>query len=429
MRKDTEPQTHANEPRNLACLVAYQVTSRVGWIFKTETVIMPAVLDACIDSGLLRGLLPVLNRAGHSLVPLLVAPAVARAHSLRWLLMGTTAGLAGCFGLLAVAWANWAVDRPAVMAGVFLVLYALFSAINGGNQLIVAALQGRLIAAGHRGRVLLLSVTIGSVLAITVAIVALGPWLQQANGFPMIFAATAAFFLLAAVVPVWFVEPTTPAGPVATQQVLPGGRDGWAVCRDPALMRLAGVAACFSAVLMLFPHYQAFARERFGTGSGSLLTWVIVQNVATGLASLVVGPVADRRGNRIVLIGLVGLCVVTPLGVIGLALLSAHAAANWFWVVYLPLGLNPILLRIISNYALELAEDIVHQPRYVSLVGVALAVPFLLSPLIGWGIDQVGAEPIFLAGAGVIASGTVLACGLPEPRGRAADGRVSETGL
>ena len=31
------------------------------------------MLDACIDSGLLRGLLPVLNRAGHSLVPLLVA--------------------------------------------------------------------------------------------------------------------------------------------------------------------------------------------------------------------------------------------------------------------------------------------------------------------------------------------------------------------
>ena len=63
----------AAEPRNLACLVAYQVVSRIGWIFKTETVIMPAVLDACVDSGLLRGLLPVLNRAGHSLVPLLVA--------------------------------------------------------------------------------------------------------------------------------------------------------------------------------------------------------------------------------------------------------------------------------------------------------------------------------------------------------------------
>ena len=57
----------ACEPRNIACLVAYQVVARIGWIFKTETVIMPAVLDACVASGLLRGFLPVLNRVGTSL--------------------------------------------------------------------------------------------------------------------------------------------------------------------------------------------------------------------------------------------------------------------------------------------------------------------------------------------------------------------------
>ena len=52
----------AHEPRNIACLVTYQVVARMGWIFKTETVIMPAVLDACVASGMLRGFLPVLNR-------------------------------------------------------------------------------------------------------------------------------------------------------------------------------------------------------------------------------------------------------------------------------------------------------------------------------------------------------------------------------
>ena len=40
----------AHEPRNIACLVTYQVVARIGWIFKTETVVMPAVLDACIAS-------------------------------------------------------------------------------------------------------------------------------------------------------------------------------------------------------------------------------------------------------------------------------------------------------------------------------------------------------------------------------------------
>ena len=35
----------AHEPWNIACLVTYQVVARIGWIFKTETVIMPVVLD------------------------------------------------------------------------------------------------------------------------------------------------------------------------------------------------------------------------------------------------------------------------------------------------------------------------------------------------------------------------------------------------
>lgn len=66
-------EVDSHEPRNIACLVTYQVVARVGWIFKTETVIMPAVLDACIASGMLRGFLPVLNRIGTSLFPLVVA--------------------------------------------------------------------------------------------------------------------------------------------------------------------------------------------------------------------------------------------------------------------------------------------------------------------------------------------------------------------
>jgi len=99
-----------------------------------------------------------------------------------------------------------------------------------------------------------------------------------------------------------------------------------------------------------------------------------------------------------------------------LAGVPIRMAADWFWLAYLPLGLNPITLRIISNYALELAPTVARQPRYVSLIGAALAAPFVLAPLIGWLIDRVGAVPIFLAGAVVIGLTTVAAIGLPEPR-------------
>jgi hypothetical protein len=47
-----------------------------------------------------------------------------------------------------------------------------------------------------------------------------------------------------------------------------------------------------------------------------------------------------------------------------------------------------------------------------------MAIPFVLSPIVGWGIDMLGGIPFFLAGAAIIALGTLVAFGLPEPRNR-----------
>ena len=192
--------------------------------------------------------------------------------------------------------------------------------------------------------------------------------------------------------------------------------------RDGALVRLCLVAGCFSLVIMLFPHYQAFARDRLGSRIESLLTWVVVQNAATGIASLVVGPLSDRRGTRSVLAALVGLSAVTPLLVAGLGRMPHEVATERFWIVYVPLGLNPLALRMFTNYALELAPSPLDHARYVSIVGGALAAPFVLSPAIGLAVDRLGFEPVFLAGAAVIAAGGAVAAGLPEPRRRGRTG-------
>ncbi|MFM8891084.1 MAG: MFS transporter [Planctomycetia bacterium] len=416
------------EARNTLWIEVYQVIVRVGWIFKTETIIMPAVLDAVVDSGTLRGLLPVLNRGGQSLPPLLVSGMLARTPRKKWPLVGTSLAMAACFGLLAAAWPVLAASRPDLLAVLFLVLYGLFSSSNGLNQLVLAALQGKLIAAGHRGRAMVVSVSLGSVLAIAAALVALGPWLAEPDGFPKIFAATAFFFGIAAVVPVLLDEPADvqPRRPHVPRTIGNAVRGIVSGCRqwrstlsgDRPLVRLCLVAACFSAVLMLFPHYQAFARDRLGSGTASLLTWVVVQNAATGVASLVAGPLADRRGTRIVLVWLVALSAVTPLLVTALSLVEHGAAVDWFWLVYVPLGLNPIALKIFTNYALELAPARADHPRYVSIVGASLALPFVVSPLVGAAVDGFGFRPVFVVGAAVIAAGAIIAGGLPEPRHR-----------
>jgi hypothetical protein len=347
----------------------------------------------------------------------------------KWVLMGTTLLMAVWFAVLALVWALLQAQWPHLLAGLFLVIYGLFAACNGLNQLVAASLQGKLIAPARRGRLMLVSVTIGSVVAILAAVLLLGPWLEEPGGFVQIFGVTAACFAAGAIVPAFFVEP---AGSELVRPRSQGGaaslwrqaRVGWNDWRimlavDRSLVRLCLVAGCFSAVLMLFPHYQAFARDRLGSQISSLLTWVVAQNVATGVASLVAGPVADRRGTRIVLIWLVALSSLTPLIVILLAALPQSTAVDLFWLVYLPLGLNPISLKIFTNYALELAPRPAEHPRYVSIVGAALAVPFLLSPLVGMAVDWIGFRPVFFAGAGVIVIGAALATGLPEPRSAA----------
>ena len=242
-------------------------------------------------------------------------------------------------------------------------------------------------------------------------------------------------FALAAIAPLFLDEPadqppparesraggSAPAGFIGgSLATVARGIGNWrrTLAADRALVRLSLVAACFSAVLMLFPHYQAFARDRLGSRIESLLTWVIVQNAATGVASLVAGPLSDRRGTRIVLVWLVALSSATPLVVTLLSLLPHATAVEWFWIVYAPLGLNPISLKILTNYALELAPRPAEHPRYVSIVGAALAAPFVLSPLVGMAVDVFGFRHVFVIGAAVIACGAAIAIGLPEPRKR-----------
>ncbi len=424
------PEEHPPQQirRNLLVLAAYQVTARVGWIFKTETIIMPAILDAVADAGFLRGMLPVLARFGQSLPPLAFAGRLSHMPLKKRPMVVTTLAIAASFGLLAAAWSLLAGRHPLLLAAIYLILYAVFAISNGLNLLVLATLQGKLIPVASRGRLMLLNTTVGSVLAIAAAVILLGPWLEAGeSAFHKIFWATAVFFAVAAFVPMLIDEPATmpeqPSRSVPASSGPGGAIRAWRaiLTADAGLARLCLVAMFFSVALFLFPHYQAFARDRLGTRLPSLLGWVVVQNLATGIASVVAGPATDRRGTRIVLVSLLACTATTPLLVVGLSLLPHNTAGSLFWLVYVPLGINPILMRTFSNAALELAPDLVSQPRYVSLVGVALAAPFVVSPAVGYLVDVVGFRPVFLSGAAVIGIGVILAIGLPEPRERSQD--------
>lgn len=164
------------ESANIGILAVQLIIMRIGWIFKTESVIIPHVLDVISgNAAWARGFLPVLNRLGQSLTPLLAADFIRDIRLKKRALIFTTLGMALPFLTLASVW-WWLNDRRQPwLIGLFLVLYFLFFSATGLNQLVDGTLQGKLIRPTRRGRLLGIAGIIGSAGAVCACVLAAPP--------------------------------------------------------------------------------------------------------------------------------------------------------------------------------------------------------------------------------------------------------------
>lgn len=400
---------------NFSNLTAFQVLLRSGWIFKTESIIMPAVADLLGAGSWLRGCLPVLSRFGLSIPPLMFSRRVRQAPRKRAVLCLTSLLMSASFLTLSAAW--WWRDSigPAAMPAVFLGLYVVFFMAVGVNQLAFGTLSGKLIRAERRGRLMLVANVIGAGLAIGAVALLLPRWLGDPDHFTYVFAFSGAAFAVNSAMTFLLIERADKDfQPRQTLRQLFGG--AWQVLeRDRDFRRIACIAGLFGLSFALFPHYQAIALGVMGQPRRSLLEWVIVQNLGTALFSLLLGPLADRRGNRSAL-RTVLLCVLAaPL----LAITLPHVAGGdrFYSLVFLLVGMTPVTVRIMHNYVLELTETASH-PLYLSTLSLVVGVPVLSSPLIGMLVDVIGFTPVFLSISTLVLGAWLLTWRLREPRSR-----------
>jgi MFS family permease len=174
-------------------------------------------------------------------------------------------------------------------------------------------------------------------------------------------------------------------------------------------------AATFGTNLIIFPHYQAFARESFGLAGIHLLHWVIIQQIAVGVFSLLIGLTADRWGNRLTLQLVVFGAAAGPGLAAAFSWLPQQGAAPFFWIIFVALAIVPMVLRILTNYTLEICA-IGDQPRYLSTVNLSLACSFILAPFAGWLVDAVGFRFVFLTVMAFNILSGLITLGLIEPR-------------
>jgi len=407
-----------DETRNMAAMVSNVILVRTGWVFKTESVIIPAFLDSLAGAGWIRGLLPVLNRIGQSIVPFLLARRLKLLRRKKFALLVSTLAMAAAFLTISAGLTAFGSDPRSWYPIAFLTIYTMFFAATGMNMLAGGTLNGKLIRANRRGRFLALGTMGGTIPACVCAWFLLPDWLAEDAGYAKIFGFTGVLFAVSALAVLWIREPaddySEPRASVAAQF-----HGAWQILRrDRGYRLLVIVGVLFTTSLILLPHYQALGRERLGLEGGNLMLWVVFQNVASGIASVIIGPLADRYGNRLTLRIAMFVCTLVPPLALAISHLPVEVGRSLYMWVFVGIGFTPIVFRLTTNYILEIAPEMDH-PRYLSIAQMCNAVVILSSPIFGLMIDVTGFGAAFILVTGLMMTGVLLTFRLSEPRDRA----------
>lgn len=414
-RHQVQRQIDEALPRNFWTLAVNQIAMRIGWVFRTETVIIPTFVDGLGASGAVRGLLPVIGRIGASLPQLLAAPALSRLPRQKGAYFVANC-LQGFPWVLIALLLLFIPLSPGAMLAWFMVLYTLSAAGYGLCSLSFGTLQGKLIPPRQRGKLLASFGLVGGTSAIVGAALLLPLFLTaQKTDYGPVFALCGGLFVVATFILLGIREPAVPP------RGLPPGlggfiRDSWRMMgQDRNFRLLIWVVTLMYLTLLLFPHYTVFGMRRVGVTPQSFVTLIIAQNSVNAAGSFLFGNLADRRGNRAMLRLMTVVAATVPLLAVLISCLPASIAPHAYPVVYACLGFTPVSQRIVTNYTLEIAPQERH-PQYLGILSVMQAIPIFASPLVGWAIDRISFEPVFLCFAGLMFVGSFLSIWLIEPR-------------
>lgn len=377
---------------------------------------IPIVLDLLGGQAWLRSFLPLVNRFGQSVPPLLAARRVKLMPRKKWGLAAWAGMMAFSFLALSGVWAVHGESKAWWLPLAFLALYGLFFVSTGINQICFNTLQGKLVPVHRRGRLLLSATFVGAFAAIGCILAFMPRWLTDDTArFDYIFGFAGLCFSGAAMLALLLKEPADSYEEPASR-LLEKFTDVLRTLRsDAKFRRLCLIAALFGSSIMLFPHYQAIGRgERMGIGLRQIITWIVIQNIGAAFFSLLIGWIADSSGNRSVLRLMLFLLCGGPTLALGLSYIGP-AAEPYFSIVFLLVGLTPVVNRVFWNYTLEMSHKEDH-PRYLSAVTLCMSMPLFVSPLAGWVIDIAGFDVVFLILAAALFIGGLLTFTLHEPR-------------
>ena len=219
---------------------------------------MPGFVHALGGSGVIRGFLPLISRFGRSFPQFIAAHRVNRLRHKWPALFIASLVMAIAWGFLSSVIFLFSDVGPRLMLVTFFLAYTVHWIANGNAMLFAGVIQGKLIPADRRGRLLAASNTTGCFLAIVAVYFLLERWLARGNnGYGMIFGMTSLLFFVSAFsVPALKERPDPPeAESVKFRSFIASSAS--IISKDRNFRRLIYVVSMFYAFHFLFPHYTA----------------------------------------------------------------------------------------------------------------------------------------------------------------------------
>jgi len=407
---------------NFAVFVTESTFFMAGMAWVDPYAVLPLFIGRLTPSTVVVGVITVVQQLGWKLPQIFMAAVLGhRPHKLPFLRWPVLFGRAPFLIFILYLWTKGVEDANTVIW--FLVIaYSCVALGNGVLGISWHDIIAKSVPSQLRGRFFGTMQFATAVSAFAIGFVVRWMLGENGPGFPrdyMILFTAMTLFLTLSTIGCWLIrEPIRPVldRPQSVKQVFlstgPMLRDR--SFRTLAVASLLGFAVAFSA-----PFYVVFAKEILGVRESLAGVYIWAMTIGGALASILWGYLNDNSGPRSVMRGAGILVTLTPLLAVALPplmLLSQSTASLLpyaFALVFLAAGSAIGALWMGgTNYLFELCSD-EDRPRYIAIYHLCTLPAALNALLVGWLLNSLAFQIVFLMLATAGAMALVTTLGMP----------------
>ena len=415
--KQFEAESARHYRRNFLAGLVHGIFFQMSAAFGSIHTVLPAFVSLLTPSTVAVGLMAAIQGIGDIIPQFFTAYLLGDKPRKKKYLLGVITVRWISWGLL--AWLTWryGLTRPGLVLTILIALFSIFSLVGGMGTVIYADIFARAIPAERRGRFSGVRQIGGFVMAIAAGwIVKLILGNEARFPFPVNYSL---IFLLSAVALAvaffGFALIREPVYPIQHKSESLGAmaRQGIEIVKRSKNFRTLLLSrGLFGFAVGLAPFYVLHARQTLQLAPGTIGLFLSAQMAGAALSNILWAWLADRYGNKSVIIGAVSSAGLAS--VLALTLPALHPMA--YMLVFVLVGAMLSGMRIgYSNIILEMAAPEM-RAACVALQNTLLA-PVALFPLVAGVLIQDLSYPLVFGGEAILMGVAILvSLRLQDPR-------------